>query len=132
MGMTDPLADMLTRIRNGIKARFSKVDMPASNVKIDVAKVLKEEGFIKNYKVIKDDKQGILRVYLKYGADESPALLGIERVSRPGRRVYFKAKDVKPVLHGLGNSILTTSSGVMTDREARQKGVGGEVICKVW
>ncbi|ACL03598.1 MULTISPECIES: 30S ribosomal protein S8 [Desulfatibacillum] len=132
MGMTDPLADMLTRIRNGVKARFTQVDIPASNVKIDVARVLKDEGFIKNYKVIKDDKQGILRVYLKYGPSQTPVIYGIERVSRPGRRVYLKAKDVKPVLHGMGSAILTTSQGVMTDREARIKNVGGEVICKVW
>ncbi len=132
MGMTDPMADMLTRIRNGVKARFSKVDIPASNVKIDVAKVLVEEGFIKSYKVIKDDKQGILRVYLKFGAGQAPALLGIKRVSKPGRRVYLRANDVKPVLNGMGSAILTTSQGVMTDRKARKMNVGGEVICKVW
>lgn len=132
MGMTDPLADMLTRIRNAFKARFSKVDIPASNVKIDVARVLADEGFIKNYKVIKDDKQGILRVYLRYDKNQAPAIRGIERISRPGRRVYLRAKDVKPVLNGMGNAILTTSAGVMTDRTARKLNVGGEIVCKVW
>lgn len=132
MSMTDPMADMFTRIRNGVRARFAKVDIPASNVKIDVAKVLKDEGYIKNYKVIKDGKQDVLRVYLKYGDNQKPVIYGIERISKPGRRVYLKAGDVKPVLSGMGTAILTTSSGVMTDREARQKKVGGEVLCNVW
>ncbi len=132
MGMTDPLADMLTRIRNACKARFARVDIPASNLKIDVAGVLKQEGYIKNYKVVKDDKQGVLRVYLKYGEGQSSVIRGIERISKPGCRVYVRAKDVKPVLNGLGTSVLTTSSGVVTDRAARAAKVGGELLMKVW
>jgi small subunit ribosomal protein S8 len=132
MSMTDPVADMLTRVRNAIKAKFMKVDIPASNLKINVAKVLKDEGYIKNFKIVKDGKQNILRVYLKYGNANVPAMAGIERVSRPGLRVYVKAGDVKPVLGGLGTSILSTSKGVVADRDARLQNIGGELICKVW
>ncbi len=132
MGMTDPMADMLTRIRNAVKARFARVDIPASNVKIEVARVLKDEGYVKNYKVIKDGKQGVLRVYLKYDPAQAPALLGIDCVSKPGRRVYVKRKDIRPILNGLGTAILTTSRGVMTDRDARKNNLGGEYICTVW
>ncbi|MFP4475904.1 MAG: 30S ribosomal protein S8 [Desulfatibacillaceae bacterium] len=132
MSMTDPMADMLTRIRNAIKARYFRVDIPASNLKIDVAKVLKDEGYIKNYKVVKDGKQGILRVYLKYGAGQASAIRGLERVSKPGRRVYTGGKEVKPVLNGMGTAVLTTSRGVMTDRDARRDNVGGEIICRIW
>ncbi|MBW1989784.1 MAG: 30S ribosomal protein S8 [Deltaproteobacteria bacterium] len=131
MGMTDPMADMLTRIRNAMKMRFARVDIPASNVKVEVARVMKQEGYIKNYKVIKDGKQGILRVYLKYGPDQSPVILEIDRVSKPSRRVYMKAKDIKPVYNGQGTGIFSTSQGVMTDREARRKNLGGELVCKL-
>ncbi|MBU2488966.1 MAG: 30S ribosomal protein S8 [Proteobacteria bacterium] len=132
MGMTDPMADMLTRIRNGVKARFERVDIPASNVKVELARVLKNEGYIKDYKLIKDGKQGILQVSLKYGPSYAPVILGIRRMSRPGRRVYLKRKDIRPIYNGLGTAILTTSRGLMSDREARKNNLGGEYLCMVW
>jgi len=132
MTMNDPIADMLTRIRNAGKAKFNSVDIPGSMLKIELAKVLKDEGFIKNYKFIKDSKQGILRIYLKYDESQLSAIYGIERVSKLSRRVYVKGKDIKPVLNGMGISILSTSKGVMTDKKARHENVGGEILCKVW
>jgi len=132
MSMSDPIADMLTRVRNAIKAKFDSVDIPGSNIKVELAKILKQEGFIKNYKFIQDDKQGVLRVYLKYTETRSNVVLGINRISKPSRRVYMKAKDLKPVLNGMGISILTTSKGIMTDKMARKENVGGEIICNVW
>ena len=132
MAISDPIADMLTRIRNGVKAKFGSVDIPASKLKIELAKILKNEGFIRNYKLIKDDKQGILRIFLKYGQGQSKVILGIERVSKPSRRVYVKRKDVRPILNGMGISILSTSKGIMTDRNAIKESVGGEVLCNVW
>ena len=124
MTMNDPIADMLTRIRNAGKAKFNSVDIPGSMLKIELAKVLKDEGFIKNYKFIKDSKQGILRIYLKYDESQLSAIYGIERVSKLSRRVYVKGKDIKPVLNGMGISILSTSKGVMTDQKARHENVG--------
>jgi len=132
MTMNDPIADMLTRIRNAGKAKFNSVDIPGSMLKIELAKVLKDEGFIKNYKFIKDSKQGILRIYLKYDESQKSAIYGIERVSKLSRRVYVKGKDIKPVLNGMGISILSTSKGVMTDQKARHENVGGEILCNVW
>lgn len=132
MGMTDPIADMLTRVRNASKAGKKWVDMPASKLKKEVARILVEEHFIERLKYIEDNKQGELRLYLKYDRDETPIIKGIRRVSRPGLRRYSRAEDLPRVLNGLGIAIVTTSSGVMTDREARKKGVGGEVICYVW
>ncbi len=132
MAMSDPIADMLTRIRNAEKAKLNSVDIPGAKLKIELAKVLKDEGFIKNYKFIKDSKQGVLRVYLKYGSGYSSVILGIDRVSKPSRRVYVKSKDIKPVLNGMGISILSTSKGMMTDKTARDTNIGGEVICNVW
>ena len=132
MAMTDPIADMLTRIRNAAKAKFSSVDVPGSTLKKEIARVLKESGFIRNYKFIEDDKQGTLKLYLKYGKEQSNVILGLERVSKPSRRVYVRAKDVKPVLNGMGIAILSTSDGIMTDKQARAKNVGGEVLCNVW
>lgn len=132
MTITDPIADMLTRIRNAGKAKFSSVDIPGSKIKVDLARVLKNEGFIKNYKFIKDDKQGILRIYLKYVQGRTHAIFGIERVSKPSRRVYSKAKDVQPVLNHLGVSVLSTSKGILTDSQARKDNIGGEVLCKIW
>ncbi|HBN26136.1 MAG TPA: 30S ribosomal protein S8 [Desulfobacteraceae bacterium] len=132
MSMSDPIADMLTRVRNAIKAKFDSVDIPGSNIKVELAKILKQEGFIKNYKFIQDNKQGVLRVYLKYTETRSNVVLGINRISKPSRRVYMKAKDLKPVLNGMGISILTTSKGIMTDKMARKENVGGEIICNVW
>jgi small subunit ribosomal protein S8 len=130
--MTDPIADMLTRIRNAGKAKFNSVDIPGAKLKIELARVLKDEGFIRNYKFIKDKKQGILRVYLKYTDEENHAIYGLERVSKPSRRVYAKSKDVKPVLNGMGIAILSTSTGIMTDKKARSKNVGGEILCNIW
>jgi small subunit ribosomal protein S8 len=132
MAMSDPVADMLTRIRNAAKAKFNSVDIPGSNLKIDLTKVLAEEGYIKNFKVIKDDKQGVLRLYLKYGDGNQSAIAGLVRVSKPSRRVYVKAKDIKPILNGMGISILSTSKGIMTDKKAKKENMGGELICNVW
>ncbi|MFH1156805.1 MAG: 30S ribosomal protein S8 [Pseudomonadota bacterium] len=131
MAISDPVADMLTRIRNGGKAEFAKVDIPGSKLKLEVARVLKEQGYIKNFKFVEDDKQGILRVYLKY-IDDKPVIYGLERISKPSRRIYKKSKDIKPVLNGLGISIVSTSKGVMTDKQAREMNVGGEVLCNIW
>jgi small subunit ribosomal protein S8 len=132
MAMSDPVADMLTRIRNAGKAKFNSVDIPGSTLKVELAKVLKEEGYIRNFKFVKDDKQGILRVYLKYDQKQRHVILSIDRVSKPSRRIYLKNKDVKPVYNGLGVAILSTSKGVMSDKNARRENVGGEVLCKVW
>ena len=131
MAITDPVADMLTRIRNGGKAKFSSVDVPGSKLKVEVARILKDEGFIKNYKFLKDGKQGILRIYLKYGTGQVNAIYSLQRVSWPGRRTYMKSKDLRPVLNGMGISILSTSRGVMTDKQARKENVGGEILCTV-
>lgn len=132
MSMTDPLADMLTRIRNAGIAGHAKLDMPSSNVKVAVATTLKELGYIKNVKEINDDKQGILRLYLKYDHSQQPVIHEIQRVSTPGRRVYVSKDDIPRVKSGLGASILSTSNGVLDDVAARKAQVGGEVICTVW
>lgn len=132
MAMSDPIADMLTRIRNAGKAKFNSVDIPGSRMKTELARVLKNEGFVRNYKFIKDGKQGILRVYLKYDENQSHAIFGLERVSKPSRRMYVRRKDIEPVLNGMGILILSTSKGVMTDNEARTNNIGGEVLCKIW
>jgi small subunit ribosomal protein S8 len=130
--LSDPIADMLTRIRNAGKAQMTAVDIPASQMKAEMAKVLKDEGYIKNYKYIKDSKQGILRIFLKYAINRKPVIYGIERVSKPSRRVYTKAKDIQPVLNGMGIAVVSTSKGIMTDKKARQENIGGEIICNVW
>lgn len=134
--MTDPIADMLARIRNATLARHTRVDMPSSRLKVEIAKILQHEGYIQGYSVLEpqagDRPHAQLRVFLKYGPRGERVITGIERVSRPGRRVYFGRDDVPDVLAGLGTSILTTSRGVMTGREAVKVGVGGEVLCNVW
>ena len=130
--LSDPIADMLTRIRNAGKAQMTAADIPASTMKTELAKVLKEEGYIKNFKLVKDSKQGILRIFLKYSNDRTPVIYGLQRVSKPSRRVYTKSKDIKPILNGLGIAILSTSKGIMTDKKARQENLGGEIICEVW
>lgn len=130
--ISDPIADMLTRVRNAGMAKFNSVDIPGSNMKTEVAKVLKSEGYIRNYKTIKDGKQGILRIYLKYIEGQKSVIFGLERISKPSRRVYVKAKEVKPVLNGMGIAIVSTSHGVMTDLQARKANVGGEIVCRVW
>jgi len=134
MSMTDPIADMLTRIRNGIQAHHDRVEMPTSKLKVEVARILKSEGFISNYKVVNEDgkPQGSLRVYLKYSDDGEPVIHGIERVSRPGRRVYRGKEEIPKVLGGLGLAIVSTSKGVLSGTEAARTGVGGEVLCQVW
>ena len=136
--MTDPIADMLTRIRNAVSAKHTRVDMPASRIKADIARILQDEGYIQGYKLL-DAPNGAnagpvktLRVFLKYGPHGEKLITGIERISRPGRRVYFGRDDVPEVLAGLGTAILTTSRGVMTGREAVKAGVGGEVLCNIW
>jgi len=123
---------MLTRIRNAVKAKFNSADIPASKLKTELARVLKDEGYIKNYKFIQDGNQGILRIYLKYGQGQKATIYKIERVSKPSRRVYTKSKDLKPVYNGMGISILSTSRGIMTDKRARQANVGGEILCNIW
>ena len=132
MSMTDPIADMLTRIRNAGVARFDKVDIPASRMKISLARILKEEGFIKNYKVIKDHRQGLLRVYLKYSEHQRPLIQGLRRVSKPGCRVYRSHSGLPKVQGGLGMAVVSTSQGVVTDRQARKLQVGGEILCEIW
>lgn len=132
MVMTDPIADMLTRIRNASKVKFDKVDIPSSRIKGEIVKILKEEGFIKNYKFLKDKRQGLIRVYLKYTQDERQILTGIKRVSTPGRRVYSSVDEIPHVKGGLGVAILSTPKGILTDKEARQSKIGGEVLCYVW
>jgi small subunit ribosomal protein S8 len=132
MTISDPIADMLTRIRNAAKAKFNSVDIPGSQLKTEMARVLQEQGFIRNYKFIKDSKQGLLRIYLKYDGNQKGVIMGLERISRPSRRVYVKGEDVRPVLNGMGVMILSTSKGIMTDKQARQNNLGGEVLAKVW
>ena len=132
MSMTYPLADMFTRVRNASLARHEKVDVPASKLKLEVARILKEEGFIKNYKFSKDEKQGVLRIFLKYEDAKRPVIEGIRCVSKPGRRVYAGSEDLPRILGGLGISIVSTSKGLMTDRQARLVRMGGEVLCSVW
>jgi small subunit ribosomal protein S8 len=132
MSMTDPIADMLTRIRNANQALLERVDIPASRLKVEVAKILKAEGFIRTYRMLDDNKQGILRVYLKFGPGNERIIRGIRRVSRPGLRVYRKAPKLPSVMSGLGVAILSTSQGVMTGKSARQRSLGGEVLCYVW
>ena len=132
MAITDPIADMLTRVRNAGKARLNSVDIPGSKLKTEIAKVMKSEGFIRNYKFIKDGKQGILRIYLKYEDDQSHVIQEIKRISKPSRRVYVDVRNVKPVYHGLGISILSTSKGILTDKQARKENVGGEVLCTLF
>jgi len=132
MAMTDPLADMLTRIRNANTAKHSKVDIPASKIKVSLAKILKSEGYIRNYKLLKDQGHGILRIYVKYDEVNQGVITGIKRVSKPGRRVYVKKKDIPFVLNGMGVAVLSTSKGVFADREARKENVGGEHLCSIW
>jgi small subunit ribosomal protein S8 len=137
--MTDPISDMLTRLRNAVSAKHSRVDLPASKLKAEIARILQDEGYIQGFRMVEEpaEKAGrqprqIIRVFLKYGPHGERVMTGLERISRPGRRVYLGAEDVPNVLGGLGTSILTTSRGVMTGRAARKAGVGGEVLCNVW
>lgn len=132
MTMTDPIADMLTRIRNANVVKHETVDVPASNMKKELSRILLEEGFIRGYDVIEDGKQGIIRIQLKYGQTGERVISGLKRISKPGMRVYVDKHEVPRVLNGLGISIISTSKGILTDKQARKENVGGEVICYVW
>ncbi|GAB4408705.1 MAG: 30S ribosomal protein S8 [Thermodesulfovibrionales bacterium] len=129
--LTDPIADMLTRIRNAVLIKAEKVDIPASRIKLEIAKILKEEGFIRAYKILKDKRQGILRLTLKYVENEN-VISGLKRISKPGRRVYVGSKDIPRVMGGVGIAILTTPKGILSDKVCRRDRVGGEVVCYVW
>ncbi len=132
MSMTDPIADMLTRIRNATMVRHDRTDVPASRIKLDIAKILKQEGFIRTFKVLEEGPQGTLRIYLKYAEDGESVIHGMERVSKPGRRVYRGVEDLPRVRSGLGVAVVSTNRGILTDEQARSLSVGGEVLCRVW
>ncbi len=132
MSMTDPIADMLTRIRNANIARHDRVEIPASRLKEEIARILQEEGYIRNYRYLEDRRQGILRIYLKYSKDRERVISNIRRISKPGRRIYVGKSDLPRVLNGLGIAILSTSRGVMTAAQCKRENVGGEVLCYVW
>ena len=132
MVMTDPIADMLTRIRNANMVRHEKLELPASNIKKEIAEILKREGFVRDVEYIEDDKQGIIRIFLKYGQNNERVITGLKRISKPGLRVYAKTEEVPKVLNGLGIALVSTSQGLVTDKEARAKKVGGEVLAYVW
>ncbi len=129
--ISDPIADMLTRIRNALKAGHLVVDVPSSKMKVSIAKILKDEGFIKNFKLNDDNRQKVLRVYLKYSEVNQPAILSLTRISKPGRRVYIKAEDLRPVYNNIGIWILSTSKGIVTNKTAKKMNVGGEVLCEI-
>lgn len=132
MVMTDPIADMLTRIRNANVVRHEKLELPASKIKAEIADILKREGYVRDYELIEDSKQGVLKIFLKYGIDEQRVITGLKRISKPGLRVYAKADEVPRVLNGLGTAIVSTSKGVLSDKEARAQAVGGEVLAYIW
>ena len=132
MNMTDPVADMISRIRNGVRAKLPRVDVPSSKLKVEIARILKDEGYVTNFKVTADDKQGVLRVYLKYGPGMERVITDLQRVSRPGCRIYCGKDQIPRVYGGLGINILSTSRGLMTGRSAAREGVGGEILVNVW
>lgn len=132
MSMTDPISDMLTRIRNATTVRHDRTDVPASKMKLEIAKILKQEGFIRTFKLLEDGPQGLIRIYLKYAEDGEPVIHGLRRVSTPGRRVYRAADELPKVRNGLGVAVVSTNRGVLTDEQARGLRVGGEVLCEVW
>ncbi len=132
MSMTDPIADLLSRIRNAHTAKHDRLDIPVSKQKLEVCRILKEEGFIRNYRVVEATPVGTLRVFLRYSAEGEPAINHVERISKPGRRVYRGAGEIKPVRNGLGVGIVSTSQGLLTDAQARERKVGGEMICELW
>ena len=132
MSQTDPIADMLTRIRNAVRARKKEVSLPSSRIKVEIARILREEGFIRNYKVIEDKKQGILSIALKYAEDDQNVITGIRRVSSPGCRIYCTKDSVPKVLDGLGLAIVSTSKGLMSGQKCEETGIGGEVLCSIW
>jgi len=130
--MTDPVADMLTRIRNANMARLEKVDIPASKLKIEIVKILKEKGFIKSFKVLRDRKQGVIRITMKYLPGNEKAITGLKRISKPGRRVYVDKTKIPRVMGGYGIAVLSTSKGILSDEVCRREGIGGEVLCNIW
>lgn len=132
MSMTDPIADLLTRIRNGNKAKFEKVVLPSSKLKVHIVEILKQEGYIRGYEVVEGEYQGKIEISLKYDLNKQSVISGLKRVSKPGLRIYVNKGDIPKVLNGMGISILSTSSGLLTDRNARKKGLGGEILCEVW
>lgn len=132
MTMTDPIADMLTRIRNANMVRHEKLELPASNLKKEIADILKREGFVRDYELVEDSKQGVLRIFLKYGQGNERVITGVKRISKPGLRVYAKAEELPKVLNGLGVAVVSTSKGVLTDKEAREQAIGGEVLAYIW
>jgi small subunit ribosomal protein S8 len=132
MSMTDPIADLLTRIRNAQIAKHDRLDIPVSRLKVEIAKLLKDEGFIKNFREIEAVPQGTLRIFLRYSTEGVPAISHLQRVSKPGRRVYRKAEEIQPVRNGLGIGIVSTSQGLLTDAQARERRVGGELLCQIW
>lgn len=132
MSLTDPIADMLTRIRNAIRAKKKEVNIPSSRLKVEIARILKEEGYIRNYKVIEDNKQGILNITLKYTDDNQSAITGLRRISKPGCRIYCTRDNVPRVLDGLGIVIISTSKGILTGKQCEELGLGGEVLCEIW
>jgi small subunit ribosomal protein S8 len=132
MTMTDPISDFLTRLRNALGARRETVDIPSSKLKVEIARIMKEEGFIDNFKVMEDKTQGLLRLYLKYGPENENIINGLKRVSRPGRRVYVGGDEIPNVMGGYGVNIISTSKGIITGKDAKRQNVGGEIICEVW
>ena len=132
MSMTDPIADLLTRIRNATRAKHSRVDIPASRIKGEIAKILKLSGYVDDVKLVDDGKQGLLRIYLKYGKGTEPVIEGLKRVSKPGHRIYAKKDEIPRVLGGYGIVVLSTSQGILTGNQAKEKGIGGEVLCQIW
>ena len=132
MNMTDPIADMITRIRNGVRARLPKIDVPSSKLKVEIARILKDEGYVANVKSLEDDKQGMIRIFLKYGPGMEQVITDLQRVSRPGCRIYCGKDQIPRVYGGLGINILSTSRWVMTGRAAAREGVGGEILCNIW
>ncbi|RFT15905.1 MAG: SSU ribosomal protein S8p (S15Ae) [Candidatus Saccharicenans subterraneus] len=132
MSLTDPIADMLTRIRNAVRAKKKEINVPSSRLKVEIARILKEEGYIKNYKVIEDNKQGVLNIVLKYTDDNQSVISGLRRVSKPGCRIYCSRDSIPRVLDGLGVVIISTSRGLLTDKQCQEQGLGGEVLCEIW
>jgi small subunit ribosomal protein S8 len=132
MSMTDPISDLLTRIRNAILAKHDRVDVPISKLKLELVGILRDEGYVRDFEVVSEQPSGKIRIFLRYTPDGTPAITRLERISKPGRRVFRKAQEIRPVLNGIGLGILSTSHGVLTYDQARQQGVGGEVLCEVW
>jgi small subunit ribosomal protein S8 len=132
MSMTDPVSDMLTRIRNATRVRHDRADIPASKMKVEIAKILKQEGYIRTFKELEEGPQGLIRIYLKYADDGEPVIHGLQRVSKPGRRVYRGADELRKVRNGLGVAVVSTNRGILTDEQARGLRVGGEVLCEIW